>query len=171
VNWLDIFFLVPILWGLITGFKKGLIAQVLGLASVVLGVWLGTQYPEYVHPFLKDKIDLQYLSIASFVLIFLIVVIAGALIIKLLEKLVNLVQLKFLNKIGGAILGVLKVLTFLVIIVFALEGLDSRQIIIKKTTKENSIVYPILNSASKFIIPNLKSQDIVDLEDLNNELN
>ena len=171
MNWLDILFLVPILWGAFIGFKKGLIAQVLGLASIAVGVWLGTQYPEYVHPILKDKIDLQYLSIASFIIVFLIVVTSGALIIKILEKLVNLIQLKFLNKIGGIILGVLKVLMFLIIIVFVLEGWDSHGIIIKKSVKENSTVYPILNSASKFILPKIKSQNIVDLNELKSELN
>ena len=43
--WLDIVLLAPILWGAYVGFKKGLIAQVLGLAGIAMGVWLGTQHP------------------------------------------------------------------------------------------------------------------------------
>ena len=171
MNWLDIIFLVPLLWGAFTGFKKGLIAQVLGLASIAIGVWLGAQYPEYVHPILKDKIDIQYLSIASFILVFLIVVISGAIIIKVLEKLVNLIQLKFVNKIGGIVLGILKVLMLLIIVVFVLESWDSKDIIIKKSVKENSIVYPILNNSSKFILPRLKSQNLIDLNELKSDLN
>ena len=171
MNWLDIIFLVPLLWGAFTGFKKGLIAQVLGLASIAIGVWLGAQYPEYVNPILKDKIDIQYLYIASFILVFLIVVISGAIIIKVLEKLVNLIQLKFVNKIGGIVLGILKVLMLLIIVVFVLESWDSKDIIIKKSVKENSIVYPILNNSSKFILPRLKSQNLIDLNELKSDLN
>ncbi len=171
MNWLDIIFLVPLLWGAFTGFKKGLIAQVLGLASIAIGVWLGAQYPEYVHPILEDKIDIQYLSIASFILVFLIVVISGAIIIKVLEKLVNLIQLKFVNKIGGIVLGILKVLMLLIIVVFVLESWDSKDIIIKKSVKENSLVYPILNNSSKFILPRLKSQNLIDLNELKSDLN
>ncbi len=170
MNWLDILFLVPALWGAFVGFKKGLIAQVLGLVSIVIGVWLGAQYPEYAHPILKDKIDLQYLSIASFILIFLIVVITGAIIIKFLEKLVNLIQLKFVNKIGGIVLGVMKVLMLLIIVVFVLESWDSQNIIIKKSVKEDSIVYPILNNSSKFILPRLKSQNLIDINELKSDL-
>ena len=58
--WIDIVFLAPILWGAFIGFKKGLIAQVLGLASIGIGVWLGTQFPEYAHLILKDKVDAEY---------------------------------------------------------------------------------------------------------------
>ena len=41
--WIDIVFLVPLLWGVYTGFKKGLVSQVLGLVSIIIGIWIGNQ--------------------------------------------------------------------------------------------------------------------------------
>ncbi len=166
--WLDIVLLAPILWGAYVGFKKGLIAQVLGLVGIALGVWLGTQHPEYVHFILKDKIQDKYLSIGSFIVLFLAVVIAVAIIIKLLEKLVNIIQLKFLNKIGGVILGIIKVLAFLIIGTFIIESWDTENIIIKKPVKESSVLYPILNQSATLILPNIKSQNLISIPELNN---
>ena len=166
--WLDIVLLAPILWGAYVGFKKGLIAQVLGLVGIALGVWLGTQHPEYVHFILKDKIQDKYLSIGSFIVLFLAVVIAVAIIIKLLEKLVNIIQLKFLNKIGGVILGIIKVLAFLIIGTFIIESWDTENIIIKKPFKESSVLYPILNQSATLILPNIKSQNLISIPELNN---
>ena len=166
--WLDIVLLAPIIWGAYIGFKKGLIAQVLGLVGIALGVWLGTQHPEYVHIILKDKIQEKYLSIGSFIVLFLAVVIAVAIIIKLLEKLVNLIQLKFLNKIGGLILGIVKVLLFLIIGTFIIESWDTENIIIKKPVKESSVLYPILNQSAILILPNIKSQNLISIPELNN---
>tara|TARA_B100001093_G_C26838783_1_gene1019577 strand:+ start:2501 stop:3016 length:516 start_codon:yes stop_codon:yes gene_type:complete len=168
VVWLDIVLLAPILWGAYVGFKKGLIAQVLGLAGIAMGVWLGTQHPEYVHFILKDKIQEKYLSIGSFIVLFLAVVIAFAIIIKLLEKLVNLIQLKFLNKIGGVILGIIKVLAFLIIGTFIIESWDTENIIIKKPVKESSVLYPILDQSATLILPNIKSQNLISIPELNN---
>ena len=59
----------------------------------------------------------------------------------------------------------------LIIVVFVLESWDSKDIIIKKSVKENSIVYPILNNSSKFILPRLKSQNLIDLNELKSDLN
>ena len=61
--WLDIVFLVPLLWGAYSGFKKGLIAQVLGLTSLFAGVWLGVNYQQMVSPFLIEKVQEKYLSL------------------------------------------------------------------------------------------------------------
>ena len=167
--WFDIVIIAPLLWGAFIGFKKGLIAQTLGLASIAIGVWLGTQHPEYAHLILEDKIDIKYLSIASFIFIFLVVVIIGAIIIKVLEKLVNLIQLKFLNKIGGIILGILKVYAFLIVAIFILESWDTQNLILKKSVKETSLIYPLLSKSSKVILPNIQAQSIINLPELKKE--
>ena len=101
-------------------------------------------------------------------MLFLAVVIAVAIIIKLLEKLVNLIQLKFLNKIGGVILGIVKVLLFLTIGTFIIESWDTENIIIKKSVKESSVLYPILDQSAALILPNIKSQNLISIPELNN---
>lgn len=160
--WLDIVFLVPLLWGAYSGFKKGLIAQVLGLTSLFAGVWLGTNYQEMVSPFLIDKVQEKYLSISCFIVLFFSVIILGAITTKIMEKFANFIQLKLINKLVGLILGVLKISSFLVIAVSIFQTWDSQSIMIDQSTKENSLFFPVFNNIGNSILPNLNHNNLLD---------
>ena len=160
--WLDIVFLVPLLWGAYSGFKKGLIAQVLGLTSLFAGVWLGVNYQEMVSPFLIEKVQEKYLSISCFIVLFFSVIILGALTTKIMEKFANFIQLKLINKLVGLILGVLKISSFLVIAVSIIQTWDSQSIMIDQSTKENSLFFPVFNNIGNSILPNLNHDNLLD---------
>ena len=160
--WLDIVFLVPLLWGAYSGFKKGLIAQVLGLTSLFAGVWLGVNYQEMVSPFLIDKVQEKYLSISCFIVLFFSVIILGAITTKIMEKFANFIQLKLINKLVGLILGVLKISSFLVIAVSIIQTWDSQSIMIDQSTKENSLFFPVFNNIGNSILPNLNHNNLLD---------
>ena len=160
--WLDIVFLVPLLWGAYSGFKKGLIAQVLGLTSLFAGVWLGVNYQEMVSPFLIEKVQERYLSISCFIVLFFSVIILGAITTKIMEKFANFIQLKLINKLVGLILGVLKISSFLVIAVSIIQTWDSQSIMIDQSTKENSLFFPVFNNIGNSILPNLNHNNLLD---------
>ena len=160
--WLDIVFLVPLLWGAYSGFKKGLIAQVLGLTSLFTGVWLGVNYQEMVSPFLIEKVQEKYLSISCFIVLFFLVIILGAITTKIMEKFANFIQLKLINKLVGLILGVLKISSFLVIAVSIIQTWDSQSIMIDQSTKENSLFFPVFNNIGNSILPNLSHNNLLD---------
>lgn len=160
--WLDIVFLVPLLWGAYSGFKKGLIAQVLGLTSLFAGVWLGVNYQEMVSPFLVEKVQEKYLSISCFIVLFFSVIILGAITTKIMEKFANFIQLKLINKLVGLILGVLKISSFLVIAVSIIQTWDSQSIMIDQSTKENSLFFPVFNNIGNSILPNLNHNNLLD---------
>lgn len=160
--WLDIVFLVPLLWGAYSGFKKGLIAQVLGLTSLFAGVWVGVNYQEMVSPFLIEKVQEKYLSISCFIVLFFSVIILGAITTKIMEKFANFIQLKLINKLVGLILGVLKISSFLVIAVSIIQTWDSQSIMIDQSTKENSLFFPVFNNIGNSILPNLNHNNLLD---------
>ena len=160
--WLDIVFLVPLLWGAYSGFKKGLIAQVLGLTSLFAGVWLGVNYQEMVSPFLIEKVQEKYLSISCFIVLFFSVIILGAITTKIMEKFANFIQLKLINKLVGLILGVLIISSFLVIAVSIIQTWDSQSIMIDQSTKENSLFFPVFNNIGNSILPNLNHNNLLD---------
>ena len=160
--WLDIVFLVPLLWGAYSGFKKGLIAQLLGLTSLFAGVWLGVNYQQMVSPFLIEKVQEKYLSISCFIVLFFSVIILGAITTKIMEKFANFIQLKLINKLVGLILGVLKISSFLVIVVSIIQTWDSQSIMIDQSTKENSLFFPDFNNIGNSILPNLNHNNLLD---------
>ena len=160
--WLDIVFLVPLLWGAYSGFKKGLIAQVLGLTSLFAGVWLGVNYQEMVSPFLIEKVQEKYLSISCFIVLFFSVILLGAITTRIMEKFANFIQLKLINKLVGLILGVLKISSFLVIAVSIIQTWDSQSIMIDQSTKENSLFFPVFNNIGNSTLPNLNHNNLLD---------
>ena len=160
--WLDIVLLTPLIWGAYTGFKKGLIAQILGITSLLVGVWIGTQHQELIEFLIIDKVQEKYLSIACFIILFFGIIILGAIIIKISEKFINFIQLKLLNKIAGVVLGIVKILSFLIVIVFIIESWDVNSFIINRDTKETSIAYPIFKSIGNMALPTLKDENILD---------
>ena len=160
--WLDIILLSPLLWGAYTGFKKGLVAQIIGIVSLVAGVWVGTHFQDLVEPFIVEKVQEKYLSTWCFIILFFATIIVGAIISKIIEKFINLCQLKLLNKIAGVVLGMFKILSFLVIIIFIIESWDSQSLIINKTTKNSSLVYPILKNIGDLVLPTLNRSNILD---------
>ena len=160
--WLDIVLFAPLLWGAYAGFKKGLIAQILGITSLIVGVWIGTQHQELIEFLIIDKVQEKYLSIACFIILFFGIVILGAIVAKISEKFINFVQLKLLNKIAGVFLGVVKILSFLVVVVFMIESWDINSFIIKRDTKEASIAYPIFKNIGDMVLPTLKDKNILD---------
>ena len=163
MNWIDIVLVVPLLWGAYNGFKKGLISQIFGILGLVVGIWLGIKFPGIAEVWLKGNINDEYLKIVSFVVIFLVVVIITFLLSKLIEKLINFVQLKMLNKLAGVVLGVTKILLFMVIISFILENWDKNGNIINTQEKAESLVYPKLVYTSNLILPKLQEKTEIDI--------
>lgn len=168
MNWLDIVISVPLLLGAYSGFKKGLIAQVVGIIGLCIGIWAGTQHPEWTYFLIKDRVMDEYLSIVAFIILFLVVVFTAALITKAIEKIVNFVQLKMVNKIGGVLLGITKVLAFLMVAVFILEQWDKENFLIPQETKQSSVLFPILHETSVVLLPEIQNQQIVEIPSLQN---
>ena len=72
------------------------------------------------------------------------------------------IKLKLLNKIAGIVLGVIKILSFLVVVVFMIESWDINSYTIKKDTKEASIAYPIFKNIGNVVLPILKDKDLLE---------
>ena len=105
MNYIDIVIIVPVLWGAYIGYKKGLIIEVVSLIALGFGIWGGIHFSDYIGDILVDKIDSEYVSLTAFVITFAVIVMTVFFLGKMLEKLVNLVQLKLLNKLAGIIFG------------------------------------------------------------------
>ena len=115
-----------------------------------------------VSPFLIEKVQEKYLSISCFIVLFFSVIILGAITTKIMEKFANFIQLKLINKLVGLILGVLKISSFLVIVVSIIQTWDSQSIMIDQSTKENSLFFPVFNNIGNSILPNLNRNNLLD---------
>lgn len=154
MNILDIVFIIPIVWLAYVGFKKGLVVELSSLVALLLGVFVSLYFSDVTAEFLKETFGLKtkYLSLISFIATFVLVVVAVNLIGKLVEKLVDIVALGFLNKSTGGVFGILKAAVLLSFVLFFIEKADKKKVIISEDLSENSLFYPYIQPIATTLI-------------------
>ena len=157
---IDVVLIVPILWAAFVGFKKGLIIEVISLLALVLGIFGGIYLSDYIGELLKETISSEYLPIAAFGLTFIVIVILMYLIGRMLEKAINMVHLKLLNKIAGMIFGAAKVILIISILIMIVNSYDKKINFIPEEFKESSLLFVPLGDLSLKIIPTIKDSNV-----------
>lgn len=148
---IDIIILAPVLYGLIRGMFRGLVAELMGIVAIVAGVLCAKGFAPNVATWLTSYLtwDLPLLEALSYVLVFLItmavLVVAG----KLLTRLFKAISLAWLNRLLGALFGAVKWLLIVSVILVGFDLLDQTLHILKPEVKEQSVCYePVRSIAS-----------------------
>jgi len=162
MNIIDIVILIPFAWFAYQGFKKGLIIGVASLAALILGIYAALYFSGIVAGFLTDELNIKtdYLPIISFIVTFIGVVILIHFLGKLLEKLINMVALGFLNKLAGAVFGVLKAAVFLSVLILIINHFDGK--IISEEKRESSFLYDPVSEIAPFLWKKFQDLEIDD---------
>jgi membrane protein required for colicin V production len=147
MNWLDFVLLAIILVTAIVGIFKGFVRQVIGLVAVVAGLILACLYYEQTAgifmTFVKNDLVSNFLG---FLLIFVVVLIAGAILGHLFTKAMK-GPLAFANRLFGAIFGVVKAVLICGILVFALVSFE-----IAKPALETSVLAPACLGLTRAVV-------------------
>jgi membrane protein required for colicin V production len=154
MNFLDLLIGVFVLLFVILGYRKGFIISLATILALILGIYLAVHFSNFMDQFLLYtlKPSRSWLPILSFAITFLLVV-AGVLIIaRLMEKIVDVVGMGFLNHLGGAILGFAKGVIFCSIILFIVTSFDPKEKGITMEDKKGSITYRTISSVFPSII-------------------
>ena len=172
MNFLDIIFIIPIIWFAYHGFKRGLIIELASLLALILGIYAALYFSGYAADFLINnmKMDPKYVPLTSFILTFIVVVIIVYFIGKILEKLVNIVALGFLNKLAGGVFGILKAVVVVSIILLIINHFNDD--LISKQKKKNSFLYAPIASIAPFLWQGLEDLNLNDskIEELKEDL-
>ena len=168
ISTIDIILLIPMLlfaWG---GYKKGLIISLASLAALVLGLYFAFFFSDYAANLLTEHftISKKYLAAISFVVTFVVVILAVIVLGNALHKMIDVLMLGFLNKAAGAVFGILKGALYMSILIFVINYFGIEQSFIKKESKKDSLLYEPVESLAPFIYSwlNLENLDI-DLPD------
>lgn len=161
MNYIDIILAIPLLWAIYKGFRKGLIIEIASLVALLLGIYGSIHFSDYVSDYLKTSFHLKtaYLHVISFGLTFILIVIIVYTIAWLIEKLVDLVALSFVNKLAGSLFSLIKMAFILSVILYFINTLDSKKTFISESKRNSSVLFvPVSNLAITFIpaINNIK---------------
>lgn len=151
---LDIVFIIPIIWLTYKGFSKGLIIELATLAALIIGIYASLHFSYITANFLFEHFEMsqKYIGILSFIITFILVVIAINLLGKLLEKIVDLVALSFLNKSFGAFFGVVKAVIFISFIIYFINKFDKNHYILSESLTNESALYSPIEEVAPAII-------------------
>jgi membrane protein required for colicin V production len=154
MNWLDWVLLAVIVVTAVVGIVKGFVRQAIGLVAVVTGLVLAVVYYEQTagvfETFVKNRLLSNFLG---FLLIFFIVLIAGAILGHLITKAMK-GPLAFANRLFGAVFGLIKAVLICGILVFALVSFE-----VAKPALETSVLAPPCLGVTRAVI-NLVPRDL-----------
>lgn len=159
MNILDIVLLVCLIPALIQGLRKGFIAQVVAIISLVLGGWLAYKFSAVVTEWLAQWLDItgQALNIISFILIFAVVVTLLFLLGKILEASVKIILLGWLNKLLGLVFALFKYALVIGLMVILFDSINDKFNLVSRSYLDSSFMYSGLKSISYSVFPYLKS--------------
>ena len=165
---LDIVILSVLCVGFVIGFVKGIIKQAFSLGGLILGIVFGTLL---YRPFAGLLLNIFRMSdhtarIVAFVIILLIVPIVCGVVGKILSKVVRAANLGFVDRIAGALFGLLKSILImgLVIMIFEMTGVSDS--ILNSKEKQQSRFYAPVRSISSFCLHWTWNKVLRNTEDL-----
>ena len=140
---LDILLGLPLVWGLWKGLKNGLFMEIASIVALIAGIYGAIHFSYITGDYLSERMDWdeRNLSITAFILTFVLIIIVVHLAGKLLTKIANIAMLGLLNKIAGAIFGVLKVAILLGAVFIFFNRMDRSLNLLDEKIKEESILY------------------------------
>ena len=151
---LDILLALPLLFLIFMGWKKGLVREIATLAGVLLGVWASIHLSQQVAPLLG--LDGESAVLIAFIVIFLVALILTYLLGRCVEGLMKAAKLSLLNRLSGALLGAIKALCILAVLLNFMVMVDSKEMILKPTMREKSVLYKPVYTTGNWLTTHLK---------------
>ena len=155
MNYFDVVIGILLIVALVKGFKNGLIIEFASLAALVLGVLGAIKFSSLTESWLLQHFSSNYIGIISFLVTFVVIVIAVHLIAKVIDKLIKAVALGLINRIFGAAFSLLKYAFILSILLAIFTSFDKTFNLIPQETRESSIIYEPLSEFAPKIFPYL----------------
>jgi membrane protein required for colicin V production len=159
---IDIFILVPILWGIYKGLVKGLVIEISSLAGLLLATYAAVKFSDVLSVYLKEEQgwESEYLSHVVFALLFIIVLILVYLLSKWLTHILGKIKLGWLNKLSGAAFGALKFAFIISVLIFVVNAVNEKETFLPDEMKEKSLLYKPVGKLSEWMLNYYHSSDM-----------
>ncbi|PRP67831.1 CvpA family protein [Nonlabens agnitus] len=160
MNWLDIALLIFLLVGFWKGYLNGFFVELTSLVALVAAIYGSIHFSNYAGDWLMSHTewDDSTITIVSFIITFVVIILVVTYVGKLVTKLVKTVQLSFLNKIAGGAFGLVKLAFIASVILMFVNSAAGEIQIIDREVKEESLVYPYVEPVAPYLLPKILEQ-------------
>ncbi len=155
INVIDLVLGASLLYGLVNGLYKGFFIEVASLLGLICGVYGAIHFSHFATSLIKQKVewDEQYINIIAFAITFIFIVFVVSLVGKTLTKLANFIALGVLNKIFGAVFGVLKIGLILSIILMLFSNVNKTIPFVDQKDIDESVLYEHVRCIAPYLYP------------------
>ncbi|HEY0046648.1 MAG TPA: CvpA family protein [Flavobacterium sp.] len=160
---LDLILAILLALGLIRGLRNGLLVELASLVSLLVGIYAALKLSDIAKSAIDPHVSWrpETVSVAAFMLTFIIVVVGITLLARILTKAASLSGLGIFNSILGALFGTLKMLLILSVFVnFFLKfsplieaEYEEKSILVKPVQEVGEYLYPAF---SEFFVKTVK---------------
>lgn len=160
-NHWDIILTIPLVYAAWRGFRKGLIIELASIAALIAGIYIAANFSSVVGEYLKASFDLAgtWLGYLSFLITFCGVVFGVYALAKVVEKAVNLMALKLVNKLAGLLFGTMKMVLIMSIVLNLISWFDQLVPIMQNSEPENSLLFEPVLKTGPAVLPVLTQSD------------
>ena len=157
MNWFDIIISLLLLAAFVKGIQKGVVMQLAGFAAIILGAIFAGKGAKIILPFLLNTINISpnVALVLSYIIVFIIIVFVIKLIGKMIHGLFKALQISFINKVLGAVVGLGTAMIILSIVLNLALLVDPEEEIITDKIKTESYFYPKVQILVPIIVPYL----------------
>lgn len=155
MNIIDLILCIFLLLGLVRGLFKGFVVELAGLLALIAGVYAAIHFSHFAFELLTMFFSWseKVISILSFAITFIIVVLVISLIARIITKMLNLLALGLVNRMLGGVFGVLKMAFLASLFLMFLINFDLFKV--DKESEENSILYEPVRQFAPLILPTI----------------
>lgn len=158
MNILDIIILICFVPAVIQGIRKGLVSQVIAIISILAGVYLSFEFSSAVSGWLGQYFEgsEQVLKIVAFALILIAVAAVLTILGKLIEGMLKIVMLGWLNRLLGAVFSFFKCALIIGLLVMIFNSLNETFNLVSEEELAKSVLYPYIRNFVDTVFPYLK---------------
>lgn len=158
MNAIDIIILVLLGMGLVLGFMKGFLKQLASIIGLIAGLLVARalfgMVGEKLAPQLGTSVTVA--QVISFMAIWVAIPLILYFAASMLTKVLDAVHLGGINRFFGALLGMLISTLWVGLFIHVLQYIDSDNVLISKTKKENSLLYYPAEKVTGLFFPAIK---------------
>ena len=153
------------LYGIIKGLFKGFFVEVTSFLALIMGVYGATHFSSYAGELLSNNfsLDKNTINITAFAVTFVLIVLVVSLAGKALTKLADFASLGVINKLLGALFGGVKIAFIISVFLVIFNTLNQTIPLVSDDEIKSSLFFNPVKSLATRVLPELvKTANQVD---------
>jgi membrane protein required for colicin V production len=158
---LDILIVIPLAWAAWKGWKNGFVMELFSILALFAGLYVAVRFSNGLTHWLRNSMDMQatYLPVVVFVVLFALVAVGLWFLGKKIDENVNGASGETLNKAGGSLFGIGRMVLYLSLFFIFFAAIDERYKLLPENQRANSLLFNPIYKFSTTVLPPVRESE------------